>query len=89
MAISQAVVAETINNRQHNQFSRIGQGIKSGQLTAKESKRLLKQQAHIARTKNRFKSDGQFTRKERARVQHKQTHASYQIFKQKHDAQNR
>ncbi|MCH9698388.1 MAG: hypothetical protein K0U68_09815 [Gammaproteobacteria bacterium] len=85
----ESAYSATINQRQHKQTQRIGQGVKSGQLTAFETKRLLKQQANIAHTKRRFKADGQFTRGERARLQHMQNHASTHIFKQKHDAQIR
>lgn len=79
----------SINQRQQKQAQRIGHGVKSGQLTAFETKRLLKQQANIAHTKRRFKADGQFSRGERARLQHMQNHASARIFKQKHDPQIR
>ena len=86
---SQAVLAGGINKRQNNQARRIGQGVRSGQLTVRETKALARQQHHIAVTERRFKSDGQFTRKERARVQHQLNHANAQIFKQKHDKQHR
>lgn len=86
---SQLVVAGGINHRQQNQARRIGQGIHSGQLTARETKQLIKQQRSIARMERHFKSDGHFTKIERARVQRQLNHSSAQIYKQKHDRQQR
>jgi len=85
----QEAFAAGINKRQANQARRIGQGVHSGQLTARETGKLVRQQRRIALTERRFKSDGHFTIKDRARVQHQLNHASAQIFKQKHDGQHR
>ncbi len=81
--------ATSINDRQNNQRDRIVHGIKNKELTARETNKLLKNQAHIARTEARFKADGQFTKKERATIQHKQNKASARIFRQKHDRADR
>ncbi len=74
--------------RQGNQKARIADGVESGELTARESVRLAKQQRHIARTENRYKSDGHYSAKERAIVHHKQNRASRNIARQKHDGQS-
>jgi len=79
--------AATVNERQDRQYQRIEQGIKSGELNRKEAKRLVKQQANIAKQEASFKSDGSFTKRERAVIQKKLTNTSHKIYKQKHDGQ--
>lgn len=78
-----------INKRQHNQKRRIGQGIRSGELTAGETARLAKQQASIHRQKRRFKADGTFTRSERLTVHKRQNRASKNIYRKKHNNRTR
>jgi len=83
--------AETplLDERQHNQKHRIGQGIKSGELTARESKHLIKDQRQLHKMERKAKSDGVVTRKERARLQHKANKESAKIARNKHDRQKR
>ena len=73
-----------IDKKQHQQQHRIWQGINSGQLTAKETYRLEKQQARIHKQERRFKADGNLTRVERAKLNRKLHHSSKSIYKQKH-----
>jgi hypothetical protein len=83
------VEAATVNQRQRNQQQRIDQGIRSGELTRHEVKRLEREQTHIRHDEARAKSDGVFTPKERARIQREQNRASADIYRQKHDNQDR
>lgn len=76
-----------IDKKQHHQQHRIWQGINSGQLTAKETYRLEKQQASIHKKERRFKADGNLTRVERAKLQRSLHQSSKSIYKQKHDRQ--
>lgn len=76
-----------IDQRQANQEKRIDQGVGSGQLNKRETKRLEKGQARVNRMENRAKADGKVTKKERAHVQHAQNTQSKRIYRQKHDAQ--
>ncbi len=78
-----------VNQRQHNQQGRIQQGVKSGELTAGETRRLQGEQRHIRREEARYKSDGQLTPAERADLHRDQNRASRDIYRQKHDAQDR
>lgn len=78
-----------INKRQHNQKRRIGQGIRSGELTGGEALRLGHQQARIHRQERRLKSDGMFTKRERVRVHKNQNRASKNIYRKKHNARRR
>jgi len=78
-----------LDERQHNQKHRIGQGIKSGELTVRESTRLIKGQRQLNNMERKAKSDGVVTRKERARLQHKANKESAKIARNKHDRQKR
>ena len=78
-----------VNQRQHNQQQRIQQGVKSGELTRGETRRLETEQRHIRNEEARYKSDGQLTRAERADLQHDLNRSSRHIYNQKHDGQTR
>ncbi len=89
--LSQPVFAGTnspvIDQKEAQQKHRIVQGVKSGELTAKELSRLTKQQRRIYREERRFKADGTFSRRERAKVHYDLARSSHSIYKQKHDRQ--
>lgn len=79
----------SINNRQQRQQKRIYQGVKSSELTAKETYRLEKQQARIQRTETRYRASGDgLTWHERYKLQHKLNQSSHNIRQQKHDKQD-
>lgn len=78
-----------IDERQQNQKQRIKQGIKSGELTKKESKRLINGQTQLQKMEYRAKADGVVTKKERARLHNKANKESAKIAKNKHDKQKR
>src|SRR5262245_24322195 len=72
-----------VNKREKNQKQRIVQGVKSGNLTFRETARLLNQQADIRRDERIAKSDGVVTLGERFRLHRELNHASRSIRKQK------
>ncbi len=76
-----------INHRQRTQQKRIAQGVKSGQLTRGETRRLERQQARIQRTKRRDKmmNGGKLTPKEKAHINRMQNRASKHIYRTKHN----
>jgi len=78
-----------INQRQANQRHRIQQGVRSGELTQVETRRLVREQAHIRTLERRARADGEVTIRERARLQHELNQASRHIYRQKHDGQDR
>jgi hypothetical protein len=78
-----------INKQQRHQATRIGQGIKSGELTKGESKDLVQEQRQIHQEEHQYKADGQFTQAERKDVRQDQRDASKQIYAEKHDEQER
>lgn len=79
--------AGVIKNREGRQQKRIGQGVESGQLTAKETAKLERQQGKIEADREKALADGKMTRKEKAKLTREQNRASRRIYKEKHDAQ--
>jgi hypothetical protein len=76
-----------VDARQANQEKRIEQGVASGQLTARETLRVEREQKHIAVVESKAKADGTVTPQERKRLHKMQNAASKDIHQQKHDAQ--
>jgi hypothetical protein len=77
------------DGRQQNQRERIADGVQSGELTARETRRLAAGQVHLNRVERRAKADGVVTQRERARLQHEANQQSRRIHRQKHDRQDR
>jgi len=77
--------AATIDGREHNQRARIRQGVKSGELNRRETKRLEAEQARIRASEARARRDGKLTPAERERLQRELDKASHNIYQQKHD----
>lgn len=87
---STPALAASVVQRQQNQQARIAQGVRSGQLTAREAVRLERQEAAVHRQIVRDRLDGGgFTPAERAKSQAKLNRMSAQINRQKHDGQRR
>ncbi|PWD97920.1 hypothetical protein [Marinilabilia rubra] len=78
-----------VKKRQMNQQTRINQGVKSGELTKRETVKLQKQQRNVRKTKRAAKADGVVTRGERAVIQHKQNKANRNIYRKKHNQLDR
>ena len=78
-----------IDQRQARQEQRIDQGIASGELNKRETRRLGREQGAIDRAENKAKADGNVTTAERHHLRHMQSRASKDIHRQKHDAQTR
>lgn len=79
-----------IGQRKENQQQRIGQGIKSGELTAGEAARLEAKEARLNRETRRMRAQngGPLTPEQKARVNRQQNRVSKQIYRQKHDRQH-
>jgi hypothetical protein len=71
--------------RLDRQHWRIKQGIRSGELTRKEVKRLRKQQRQIAKAERRFSRDGYLDPRERRHLRRKLDDASDRIYRLKHN----
>jgi hypothetical protein len=89
MAGSVSAGTPRLDQREHNQRARIHQGVKSGELTRPEARRLRVGEARLHLNEARAKSDGEVTAAERARLQREASRESRRIYRQKHDAQDR
>jgi hypothetical protein len=78
-----------VTKRQENQQKRIAHGVKSGELTAKETEHLEAREVKIQHDKKEAKADGVVTAKERVKLNREENRASRAIRRQKHDAQVR
>jgi hypothetical protein len=80
-----------VGQRQRNQQERIAQGVKSGQLNARETARLEGREAHINKEihNDRAANGGHLTPAEKAEVNRQENRTSRAIYRQKHDAQHR
>ena len=75
--------------RQTRQAGRIKHGVRSGQITRPEAKRLRTQQRRINRAYHRMTADGRYDRYERRRMQQMQYRASQHIYRAKHNPARR
>lgn len=91
VSLAAAMPAEArINQRQGHQQHRIYNGVRSGELTPRETWRLERQQGRIARYERRSRADGPgLTYRERYRLERMQDRASRNIYRQRHDRQGR
>lgn len=91
LAISGPILAGTpvLDRREHNQAQRIRQGVRSGELTRPETRRLIRGEYRLRANEAIAKSDGVVTARERARLQHAANVESRRIYRQKHDGQTR
>lgn len=78
-----------VNHRQQHQQQRINQGVRSGELTRRETGALAREQRNVRQLEREYKSDGELTRSERVDLHREQNQASRHIYNQKHDAQDR
>lgn len=78
-----------VDRREQRQRQRIYQGVRSGELTARETRKLPREQAHIRRAEARAQADGTVTAQERRRLNRELNRSSRHIYRQKHDRQRR
>ena len=79
-----------VTQRQVRQSHRIKMGMRTGQLTKKETQQLVRQQKNIQRTKRRMiKNDGTMSTSERRALKRKQRRASRNIFRARHNRRTR
>lgn len=95
-ALTVPVLAQTpgtktpgIRQRQRNQQHRIRQGVRSGELTARETRRLEKEQKEVQQEKKEARADGTVTAQERREIHKEQNQASRHIYRAKHNRRDR
>jgi hypothetical protein len=77
------------DRRQAHQKERIKQGVRSGELTRRETGGLVRGQVRVNRMERRAEADGKVTRKERLRLERAQNKQSRRIFRKKHNRRSR
>ena len=82
---------QTIGRRKVDQQERIGQGVGSGQSTARESSHLEHQEAGINKEERgmRAQDNGHLTRQDRATLRSQQNQESRRIYRDEHNARVR
>jgi len=86
---TQPALAGRIGSRQTNQNHRIYQGISNGELTAGETRQLVRQQQSIQRHKQIAWADGTLDLRERSRLEREQHRAGRNISRLKHNNRGR
>ena len=83
--------AVTINQRRANQQQRIGQGIQSGRLNARQGARLERREASIGRQERHMRASGhgRLNHFDRVRLNHRLNHTSRAIYRAKHNRARR
>jgi hypothetical protein len=85
-----AVEAAPVNQRQTRQRERIRQGVRSGELTRRETVRLRAEQRGLRAEERLYRRTGSgLTRWERRDLQRDLNRTSHDIYRQKHDGQDR
>lgn len=87
-ALMNAQTNHEINQRKADQQHRIAQGVRSGQLTPRETAHLERQERGINREEHamRAQNNGRLTRQDRRVLNHQQNTESRRIFRDKHNA---
>jgi hypothetical protein len=80
-----------INQRKGDQQQRIGQGVRSGQLTAGETSHLERQERGVNREERgmRAQDNGHLTKQDRKTIHHQQNQESRRIYRDKHNGRVR
>ncbi len=81
----------TINQRRFNQQERIGQGIRSDRLNARQGARLERREASIGRQERHMRAadHGRLTHFDRVRLNHRLNRTSRAIYRAKHHGARR
>ncbi|MCB0474393.1 MAG: hypothetical protein KDC69_01890, partial [Flavobacteriaceae bacterium] len=92
VGISTVAMAQTtpvVDKREKNQKVRVAEGVKSGELTKRETRKLARQQRHIKKTEKAAKADGKVTAQERRQLKREQRRANANIYRKKHNKRDR
>ncbi|WP_395007316.1 hypothetical protein [Undibacterium sp.] len=82
---AQETATPNVTKRQIQHQKRIGDGIRSGELTAKEAANLELREAKIQADKRAAKADGVVTDTERAKLHAQENRNSRKIYRKKHN----
>ncbi|MBX2845380.1 MAG: hypothetical protein KTR13_04120 [Saprospiraceae bacterium] len=65
------------------------QGVKSGEITKAELKRIKKETKDVKRARRKAAADGQITRKEKAKINRQRYQANKAVYRSKHNNRDR
>lgn len=85
MLMAAVASAGPVQRREGRQQARIAQGVRSGELTPRETNRLEREQRGVERRREHALADGQIGPRERAGLQRAQNRASRDIHRLKHN----
>lgn len=88
-AVAMAQTTPVVDKREKNQKVRVTEGVKSGELTRRETRQLARQQRHIKKTEKAAKADGKVTARERRQLKREQRRANANIYRKKHNKRDR
>ena len=82
------VNGQTIQERKNNQQERIAQGVRSGQLTGRETRHLERREVNVNREEHAMRraDGGHLTAADKATLTRQQNHISHSIARDKHNA---
>ncbi len=83
-----AVTGKSIEQRKDNQQQRIAQGVRSGQLTPRETSNLERREASVNREERQMRraDGGHLTSSDKAALTARQNRISHSIYRDKHNA---
>jgi hypothetical protein len=79
----------SINDREYRLAQRMEQGLRSGELTRSEYRRLRYELRDIERNEQYFLSDGRLSPRERDQLHARLDNLSREIYRQRHDVEQR
>ena len=83
-----AASADEVHRRQVRQQKRVAEGVKDGELTKQETKRIEKQEKQLHHEIKQDREDGRgLTPREKAKINAQENKLSREIYRNKHDAQ--
>jgi hypothetical protein len=85
------VTGQSIQERKNDQQGRIGQGVRSGQLSARETGNLERREASVNHEEHAMRraDNGHLTRGDKAALTRRQNHISRSVYHDKHNARVR
>ena len=84
-----AQITPRVDKRQQNQKTRVRRGVRSGELTRRETRNIKRSTTRTRRYEKRAKSDGVVTWRERSRLNRMQNRNSRKIYRKKHNRRDR
>ncbi len=91
LAAALPAFAQPVDQREQHQQQRIDQGVRSGELTGRETRHLERREASIRHEERvmRAEHNGRLTRHDRRVLNHRLNRTSHAVFVKKHNAEVR